>query len=202
MTTTNRWLTVLLVVASTALWGTAAHAATVTRSFLFSSTQGPIQFSNAVGSFSYDDSVVPNPSNGFVLGPNLFSQVSIAFGSFSFNASTANSGFLRFDLSTGELLEVLIGNDCNAPPLMLGQCQVQGDEADFWVRVGKVGQSQNDFKYGAGFAPGMPPDIFTTELNRLLPLAVPEPAPWALLLAAAGWLWCRGGASRRSKVLR
>lgn len=182
MNGSTRWRHLALGIVATAVVATAAVAAPVTRSFVFSSTAGPIQFSNAVGSFTYDSGVTPDPGTGYVFGNNLFSQVSIAFGAFSFDETTANSGYLRFDTTSGELVDVLIGNNCTGPTSE--PCTVTGGEKHFWVRVGLPGRSQNDFKYGSGFDNNAgPPDIFTTELNRLVPLRVPEPASWALALA-------------------
>ncbi|KQW46227.1 hypothetical protein ASD88_07360 [Pelomonas sp. Root662] len=172
----------MTVVAATAasLLPLAAEAGPVTRQFEFSSTAGALQFGPQIGSFTYDDAVAP-VGGGYVSALGLFANLDVSFGGFSFDETTANSGWLRFD-PAGVLLDAHFGNNCNA-----GSCTISGGASQWWIRVGQVGNSVNDFSYSgfngeAGFR--------STNLNALLPNAtVPEPASIALAalaLVAAG----------------
>ena len=162
----------LAVVAASAL-PPPASAALVTRQFEFSSTDGPLQFGPNIGSFTYDDSIAP-AGGGFVLASGLFSDLDVAFGSFTFDETTANSGWLQFDAGGG-LIEAHFGNNCGA-----GVCVITGGQQQWWIRVGIPGTT-NDFVY-SGFEGAT--DIHWTLANRLLDNAVPEPGSLALLSLA------------------
>lgn len=164
----------LALAAAVALcFGTAlpAAAAPVTRSFEFSSTSGPLQFGPTLGSFTYDSALAPL-GGGVVSALNLFSDLAVTFGSFSYDETTANSGWLTFDAS-GDLVDAHFGNNCVA-----GTCSISGGSNHWWVRVGT--SSVNDFAYALVGHAG----IWTTDQNRLVPLNVPEPTPLALLAVA------------------
>ena len=146
----------------------AANADPITRYFEFSSTSGPLLFGPTIGSFEYDDSIAP-VGGGYVLETGLFSALSVSFGGFTFDETTANSGWIQFD-ALGGLLEAHFGNLCVA-----GSCTIGGGEY-WWIRVGVPDFSVNDFSYsGYNGAEG----IYRTRDNRLL--SVPEPGTLALL---------------------
>jgi PEP-CTERM motif len=150
----------------------ASSAAPVTRTFEFSSNVGALQFGPNIGSFTYDDSVVP-VGGGYVNQTGLFTDLSVAFGAASFDETTANSGWLLFD-AAGGLLDAHFGSNCGP-----GNCGIQGGASQWWIRVGVPGSSVNDFTY-SGF--NGEPGFRSTTLNRLIPLQqVPEPASLALL---------------------
>lgn len=152
----------------------AAQASPVTRSFEFSSTSGPLIFGANVGTFTYDSSIVPS-GGGVVSATGLFSDLSVAFGSFSYDETTATTSSLSFD-AAGELLEAIFGSNCNS-----FACSVLSGTNSWFMRVGTA--SVNDFQYALTSDPS---NIFRTDLNRLLPLnSVPEPGSAALVLAAA-----------------
>ena len=152
-----------------------ANAAPVTYNFLFSSTSGALQFGPTLGSFTYDDSVAP-VGGGFVSALGLFSDLDVSFGAWSFDETTANSGWLWFD-AAGGLIEAHFGNNCIA-----GSCTISSGSEHWWVRVGLAGQSVNDFAY-SGYNGEQ--SFQSTQSNRLLPPnQVPEPA--SMLLAALG----------------
>jgi hypothetical protein len=155
------------------LWAlpSASLAALVTRTFEFSSAAGALQFGPNIGSFTYDDSVAP-VGGGSVFQVGLFTDLSVAFDAFSFDETTANSGWLVFD-AAGGLLDAHFGNNCLA-----GGCSLQGGGSLWWIRVGEPGFSANDFSY-TGFNGEQ--DFHNSFLSRLIPLQVPEPASLALL---------------------
>ncbi|MFG6465050.1 PEP-CTERM sorting domain-containing protein [Roseateles sp. BYS87W] len=170
-----------LALSAAAFLPLTAEAGLVTRQFLFSSTAGALQFGPQVGSFTYDDAVVP-AAGGLVAAPNLFKDLQVSFGGFSFDELTANSGWLRFD-ATGDLLDAAFGNNCSG-----GGCSINAGWSLWWIRVGKPGASANDFAY-SGF--NGESGIQTSYQNQLLPQGtVPEPASVALvalaLVGAAG----------------
>lgn len=160
----------LLAVIAVSALPPPASAALVTRQFEFSSTSGPLQFGPNIGSFTYDDSVAP-AGGGFVNATGLFSDLDVAFGVYTFDETTANSGWLQFDAGGG-LIEAHFGNNCVA-----GVCFVAGGQQQWWIRVGIPGTT-NDFIY-SGFEGAT--GFHQTFANRLLDNAVPEPGSLALL---------------------
>jgi hypothetical protein len=148
----------------------SAEAALITRQFEFSSTAGALQFGPNIGSFTYDDSVAP-PAGGFVSAVGLFSDLAVSFGAFSFDETTANSGWLWFDPGA-VLREAHFGNNCFA-----GGCGISNGAQHWWIRVGVPGTT-NDFAYsGYNGEQGLQ----QTFANRLIPRDVPEPGSLALL---------------------
>ncbi len=161
----------IAAVAALSISSGTAFAAQITRNFEFSSTSGPLQFGPNIGSFTYDDSVAP-VGGGYVFQTGLFLDLNVSFGSWIFDESTANSGWLRFD-ALGGLLDASFGNNCLA-----GVCSIDFGSEHWWIRVGETNFSANDFTYsgynGADTA-------YNTFANRLLPVSsVPEPSVLAL----------------------
>ncbi len=175
------WILLVLVA-----FPSLASATLITRYFEFSSTSGPLSFGPNVGWFEYDDSVAP-VGGGYVKLTGLFSGLSVGFDGFSFDETTANSGWLQFD-AAGELLEAHFGNNCFA-----GGCAIGAGAQEWWVRVGVPG-TVNDFAY-SGFNGAT--QFFNTYDNRLIPNRIPEPS--APLLFGAGILVV-GRARRRRRA--
>lgn len=148
-----------------------ASASPVTRQFEFSSSEGPLIFGPNIGSFTYDDSIAPG-GGGLVGLAGLFSDLSVSFSTFTFDATTANTGALTFGLG-GTLLSAFFGNNCAD-----ASCTITNNFEHWYITVGVPGFPQ-DFSYSGYDGADM---LYTTSSNRLLPLAaVPEPSSIALL---------------------
>ena len=173
------------VLAALSVPGGTALATQVTRNFEFSSTSGPLLFGPNIGSFTYDDSVAP-AGGGTAFSAGLFLDLNVSFGSWAFDETTANSGLIVFD-AQGGLLEAIFGNNCGA-----GACVINGGHDHWWIRVGELGGSANDFSYSGYEGTSQ---IHTTNANRLLPLSVPEPG----VLARVGLGFAALATTRRRK---
>ncbi len=157
------------------IFSSLSSAALIQFSFEFSSTSGPIQFLNNIGSFQYDDAVA-SVAGGQVNQDNLFTALDVSFGGFSFDEITANSGWLDFSPG-GIFKEALFGNNCSG-----GSCALVAGQDNWWIRVGIPG-SANTFNY-IGFDGN--DDNHTvpsaTSENMLILKTVPEPGILSLLI--------------------
>ena len=74
----------------------------ITYSFRVTATDGPLAGATANGSFSYDSSIVaPNVT---LSATGLLTSLSFTWHGITYDATTANTGFLSFD-SAGQLSE-------------------------------------------------------------------------------------------------
>jgi hypothetical protein len=151
-----------------------AEATLITRQFEFSSTAGPLVFGPNIGSLTYDDSIIPI-GGGALNAINLLTDLDVSFAGYSFDETTANTGWLVFD-SGGDLLEAHFGNNCGP-----GYCVIYFGQPQWWIRVGEPPYVENDFTY-SGFD-GVNDTFYSTNANRLLPI----PSPSTLLLFGAGF---------------
>jgi hypothetical protein len=168
----QRFISVIALIGLCGL-SSLATAGLITRQFEFSSTAGPLLFGPNIGSFTYDDSIVP-AGGGQVDQLGLFIDLDVSFAGFSFDETAANSGWLTFDID-GDLLEAHFGNNCGA-----GYCVIYFGQPQWWIRVGEPPYILNDFTY-TGFA-GVNDTFYSSNENRLLPI----PLPTTLLLLGAG----------------
>lgn len=160
--------------------GGSAFASDITYDFTVDLTNGPDTGEIINGSFSFNSSLaVPGD---LVTSTNALTALNFTWDGTTYTASTANTGYLDFDLS-GNLDLFCFGNNASA-----GSCNVHGGTSNFWVTSG-------------GFLAGDPtggPNIDGTVTFSLAPAATPEPGTLGLLGTAL--LTGLGVARRRLRV--
>src|SRR5581483_5044614 len=87
--------------------------------FTVTATSGPLDGVSASGSFTYDDVIAP-PGGGPLLATGLLSDLSFAWNSIVYDATSANTGGLFF-AADGSLSAFFFGSDCTA-----GVCATRG----------------------------------------------------------------------------
>ena len=125
------------------------------------------------GSFSYDSSSVI--LSNFNIANGLFTAFNFTIEGITYNAATANTGFLQFN-STGALIEAFFGDNCPGA----GSCLESGATNDFVIDLGGTG---GDY---ATTDPSFPFIYFTNSgtfslVGSTTPPTIPEPATIALL---------------------
>lgn len=103
----------------------AASASTVTYDFTIMNVNGPLGPGPFSGSFSFDSSTI-DPGQS-VTGPNL-TALNFTLNGITYNASTANDGFLAFG-SSGQLVDFCIANSFVSP----GICNVNSLSNTFLI---------------------------------------------------------------------
>ena len=116
---------VLCGLAGMLAWVPCASASEVTYDFTVTATSGPLSGAVSSGSFSFDSSVIVPagppaqscrpatspcpPTGGNVTGTHLLDTLDFTWDNISYNADTANTGFLTFDAS-GNLIGFCFGD--------------------------------------------------------------------------------------------
>jgi hypothetical protein len=115
-------------VASTALalfLGCQAQAAPITYVFTVTATQGPLNGSISIGTFTFDtSSITPGATNS---DPALLTDLDFVWDGITYDETTANTGYLTFD-GSGVLTSATFGNFCSP-----GTCQVTPGSEEWWV---------------------------------------------------------------------
>src|SRR5262245_38816806 len=189
----NRMVIAMVVMMSILLGGAVAESPAwsnvITYDFTVSAFSGPLAGVVAMGSFSFDETLVPASENGIVSAQGLLSEFSFTWNGIAFDALTANTGSLAFSPSGTPLSGFVFGNSCDGggqfPP---NTCVVRNFTNDWRI------SSQFGITYAlpdvAGQFGGGPENSTTFERR---PEAVPEPVTVALLgsgfalLASVGW---------------
>ena len=174
MRTMNVWLTI----AAGVMAPTTALAAPVfiTYPFEVTATSGPLAGVTAAGTFTYDTAITPT-GGGQLLAVGLLSDLNFTWDSITYNASTANTGWLYLG-SAGNFLAGGFGTNCIA-----GGCGVDAftDQWAFGDVFGKV-----DFDYATPSSFGYPGTgvignpTCTSLSGAPVPCSLPEPATLAL----------------------
>lgn len=149
------WL-VFTAIAVAVFVAPAAEATPINYNFKVDVTSGPLAGTTDNGSFSYDSSsVIPGGNNNPV---GLLTALNFTFNGISYNAGTANTGWLGFG-PTGDLTNFIFGTNCAAY-----SCSVTWGTNQWWASPGSSGfgystSTSNQFSNG----------------NVIYALAVPEP---------------------------
>jgi hypothetical protein len=100
---------------------------------------GPLEGQTAVGSFTFDSSIVPT-GGGHLAQMGLLTELSFTWDGVAYNALTANTGSMDFS-STGGPESVIFGDDCNA-----GTCSASYGTADWYIWL--QAEQPSNFVYG------------------------------------------------------
>jgi hypothetical protein len=157
--------------------GSVASASTITYDFSIVNVSGPLGPGPFSGSFSFDSSTI-DPGQS-VTGPSL-TALNFTLNGITYNASTANDGFLTFGLA-GQLVGFCIANSFSSP----GVCNVNSFSNTFLLNA-------NQFFYATPTT-----DISETD-GGITFSQVPEPGTFALL--GTGLLSGVGVARRRLRA--
>ena len=153
-----------------------AQATLLTYNFGVTATSGPLAGTSATGTFGFDDSIIPT-GGGTVIGPDLLTDLDFTWNGIAYDENTANTGGFIFD-SLGNMTLAVFGNDCSA-----ATCGVSGGVEGWYAR----------FLAPPVFAYSTTGDITIGDgTTYLSPVAVPEPAPLALMgFGLAGLVFAR-----------
>jgi hypothetical protein len=130
--------------------------------FRVDATSGLLSGDTASGTFAFDSGTIPS-GGGTVGGTNLLTALSFRWDGITYDASTANTGWLTFN-SKGHLTFFTFGDDCIALA-----CTVNSPSTDWLASPGAVGFVYSD---GGPFGFG--------KVSYSLVTSVPEPATAAL----------------------
>lgn len=99
----------LALAAAAIAFASTAQATPITYNFMVDVTSGPLLGDTESGSFTFDSSsVIPG---GFNSASGLLTAFDFTFNGITYNAGTANTGLLGFDLA-GDLTYFLISSSC------------------------------------------------------------------------------------------
>lgn len=153
----------------------AAHAAPITYSFTVNAgSSGPLAGQTATGSMTFDSSIIP-AGGGNVSATGLLTGLSFTWEGVSYNASTANTGWMDFT-SSGGFVDAMFGPNCAA-----GTCGVTGSTNQWDINL--WGDFSGLFMYAV---PGYPQNIFNGTVTQAY--SAPEPDTIALFALGLGAL--------------
>jgi hypothetical protein len=168
----------LAVAAIAGLASQAAQATPVVYDFTATATDGPLAGNTASGTFTFDSSLaVPDSIHD---ATDLLSALDFTWDGITYDASTANTGYLAFD-DSGNVTAFAIGNNCQA-----GSCTA-ADGTEEWFAFLSL---SNGFSYTTPSGGGGGGVSFTQEGPP------PVPEPMTLSLFGAG---IAGAAALRRK---
>ena len=155
-----------------------AHAALNAVDFTVSWSAGVDAGTQSVGSFAYDDAIVPL-GGGIIAGADLFSDFDFSFRGVQYDAGALQLVYLNFD-AAGALRLFFFGNHCDAVLQFCGVSPYDGDTAKWWVFKSQLSHR------AAGWAPSTLDGAWEISLGTVdaSPWAspIPEPQTNALLL--------------------
>ncbi|HLI17088.1 MAG TPA: PEP-CTERM sorting domain-containing protein [Rhodanobacteraceae bacterium] len=127
----------LIALAAVVLFAPApARATTLTYDFTVTATSGPLNGSVSHGTFSFDSSsITPGTGNP---SADLLTALDFAWNGTTYNAGTANTGFLVFN-AAGQLTFFVFGNSCSP-----GECSVYYHTDEWFVAADRFVYSTPD----------------------------------------------------------
>jgi hypothetical protein len=143
-----------------------ANAFPIQYDFHATVTSGPLNGTVEDGTFAYDSSSIID--GGINQAAGILTSLNFTFEGTTYNASTANTGFMIFD-AAGNLTSATFGNNCDA-----GTCFVQPDTNQWWI-----GGSLLSYATPTSAAESDGGNVTFTLVS-----AVPEPGSLALLAIA------------------
>lgn len=159
----------------------AASGSSIMYEFTVDATSGVLSGDTASGSSTFDSGAIPS-RGGTVGATNLLTGLNFRWDGITYNASTANTGWLTFN-SKGRLTFFTFGNAC----ISLA-CAVDSPSADWLASPGAAG-----FVYSSGGPFGF------GKVSYSLGTSVPEPATLGLLSVSLATV---GFALRKRKLYR
>jgi len=164
----------------------AASGASIMYDFRVDATSGVLSGDTASGNFTFDSGTIPS-GGGTAGATNLLTALSFRWDGITYNASTANTGWLTFN-SKGHLTFFSFGDDCIALA-----CTVNSPSTDWLASPGAVGFVYSD-SGPLGFG----------KVSYSLVTSVPEPSTTSLFALALvlGVLSLRFSRARRRASAR
>ena len=158
-----------------------ADASPITYDFTVTAKDGPFGGTTEQGMFIYDSSsILPGASN---VTKGLLTSLNFSWNGITYDQTTANTGFLNFDVS-GNLVRAVFGNDCSAG------CIVPVATNTWSINLLPPGGPLEFFYAVPGNA-----GLFTGSVTAALAVPAAEPSTLALLGLGCALV----GAARRSR---
>lgn len=172
----------------------SVEATPVNYVFQVTAVSGPLMGTVSNGSLSYDTSIIVN--GGGLQQADLLTNLSFSFDGKQYDETTANTGFLAFDM-TGKLAAFEIGNRCGVvPPTPYETCRAYAGLDTWFIDTLSQGQGGHAFVYSVpGFGVFGYGDVVFLPVGTPPVASVPEPS--VLGMFGLGALLIGGFVSRR-----
>ena len=170
---------VIAAVAAAISFAPAAQATPISYDFSVNVTSGPLSGNTYNGSFSYDSSSII--SGGYNNASGLLTALNFSFDGTTYDATSANTGWLGFD-AAGNLDSFVFGNNCPD-----GTCTVQSGYDQFYVIYAPYASPPGSFVYSMN-GWNQASIVNSPETITFAPATVHVPEPGSLGLFCFGTL--------------